>query len=107
MPDLGPAELLVIGVVVIVLFGSAKLPKAARSLGQSLRIFKAETAGLTSSEPAPVAPVAASTVPAPAPVAAPVAVVAEPIPAPLLTPEGHATVAPGRPGTGDSGSSPA
>jgi sec-independent protein translocase protein TatA len=41
----GP-ELIILLVVVMVLFGSKKLPGAARSLGQSLRIFKAETKGL-------------------------------------------------------------
>ncbi|WP_433173473.1 Sec-independent protein translocase subunit TatA [Actinoallomurus sp. CA-150999] len=37
--------LIVIGVFVV-LFGSAKLPQAARSLGRSMRIFKSETKGL-------------------------------------------------------------
>lgn len=41
----GP-ELIIIIIVGMVLFGSKKLPGAARSLGQSLRIFKAETKGL-------------------------------------------------------------
>jgi sec-independent protein translocase protein TatA len=46
MPDLGWPEILIIAVVIFVLFGSTKLPGAARSLGRSLRIFKAETKGL-------------------------------------------------------------
>jgi sec-independent protein translocase protein TatA len=46
MPDLGLPEILIIAVVVLVLFGSKKLPDAARSLGRSLRIFKSETKGL-------------------------------------------------------------
>jgi sec-independent protein translocase protein TatA len=46
MPDLGLPEILIIAVVVLVLFGSKKLPDAARSLGRSLRIFKTETKGL-------------------------------------------------------------
>lgn len=41
----GP-ELIIILILVMVLFGYKKLPGAARSLGQSLRIFKAETKGL-------------------------------------------------------------
>ncbi|HMA46769.1 MAG TPA: Sec-independent protein translocase subunit TatA [Frankiaceae bacterium] len=46
MPDLGIPELLIIAFIVILLFGSKKLPDAARSVGRSLRIFKAETKGL-------------------------------------------------------------
>lgn len=46
MPDLGTGEILIIAVVVLILFGSAKLPQAARSLGRSMRIFKSETKGL-------------------------------------------------------------
>ena len=44
--DIGWPEIAIIAVVVLVLFGSRKLPDAARSLGRSLRIFKAETKGL-------------------------------------------------------------
>jgi sec-independent protein translocase protein TatA len=50
MPDLGPWEILIIAVVILVLFGSAKLPQAARSLGRSMRIFKSETKGLISDD---------------------------------------------------------
>lgn len=37
-----PWKILIIAVVIIVLFGSRKLPGAARSLGQSMRILKTE-----------------------------------------------------------------
>ena len=37
-----PWKILIVAVVLIVLFGSKKLPHAARSLGQSMRILKAE-----------------------------------------------------------------
>ena len=40
------AEWLVILAIVILVFGAAKLPDLARSSGQALRIFKAETKGL-------------------------------------------------------------
>ena len=46
MPDLGKPEILILLIVILVLFGAKRLPGAARSLGQSLRIFKAETKGL-------------------------------------------------------------
>src|SRR5690349_20055536 len=38
--DVGPAELLIILAIVLLLFGSAKLPKLARSLGQAHKEFK-------------------------------------------------------------------
>lgn len=40
---LEPWHLLVLGIVIILLFGSKKLPDTARSLGKSLRILKSET----------------------------------------------------------------
>lgn len=36
----GPGELVIILLVVLLLFGSTKLPKLARSLGQSINEFK-------------------------------------------------------------------
>ena len=41
-----PWKILIVAVVIIVLFGSKKLPYAARSLGQSMRILKREVKGL-------------------------------------------------------------
>ncbi|HEV2891166.1 MAG TPA: Sec-independent protein translocase subunit TatA [Frankiaceae bacterium] len=43
-------ELFAILAVLVLLFGSKKLPDAARSLGRSMRIFKSETKGLRSDE---------------------------------------------------------
>lgn len=43
MPNLGPTELIIIAIVIMLLFGAKRMPDAARSLGRSLRIFKAET----------------------------------------------------------------
>lgn len=40
------AEWLVILVIVVLVFGAAKLPELARGTGQALRIFKTETKGL-------------------------------------------------------------
>jgi sec-independent protein translocase protein TatA len=42
MPNLKPTELIILLVVLILLFGAKKLPDAARGIGRSLRIFKAE-----------------------------------------------------------------
>jgi sec-independent protein translocase protein TatA len=46
-----PWKLLIVALVIIVLFGSKKLPSAARSLGQSMRILKKEVQGLHEDEP--------------------------------------------------------
>ena len=45
-----PWKILIIAVVIIVLFGSKKLPQAARSLGQSMRIMKREVSSLHEDE---------------------------------------------------------
>jgi sec-independent protein translocase protein TatA len=39
-------ELVLVVLVIMVLFGAKRLPEASRSLGRSMRIFKAETKGL-------------------------------------------------------------
>lgn len=41
-----PWKIAIIAVLIIVLFGAKKLPHAARSLGQSMRILKREVQGL-------------------------------------------------------------
>lgn len=42
MGALSPYHLLVVLIVLVLLFGSARLPEMARSLGRSMRIFKSE-----------------------------------------------------------------
>ena len=59
--SLGPLEIAIIVLLILVLFGYKKLPAASRSLGQSLRIFKGEMKGMksddaASKDPAPAAP---------------------------------------------------
>jgi sec-independent protein translocase protein TatA len=74
-----PWKILIVAIVIIVLFGSAKLPAAARSLGRSMRILKSEVSSMHDDEdeatkdqaPAPAQLAAAA--PAPAAPAAPVA----------------------------------
>ena len=43
---LSPWHVLIVVAVFVLLFGSRKLPDAARSLGRSMRILKAETKAL-------------------------------------------------------------
>ncbi|WP_228636984.1 Sec-independent protein translocase subunit TatA [Microtetraspora sp. AC03309] len=83
---LEPGHLLILGLVVILLFGSKKLPDTARALGKSLRIFKNETAAMrndatapseTPSETPSEAPDATTGVPTDAPMAVTAAAVAD------------------------------
>jgi sec-independent protein translocase protein TatA len=48
---LSPWHWAILAVVIILLFGAKRLPDAARSLGKSLRIFKAEVKELQSDKP--------------------------------------------------------
>jgi sec-independent protein translocase protein TatA len=95
-----PWKILIVAVVLIVLFGSKKLPDAARSLGKSMRILKTEVSSLHEDEPAaatapaPSAPAAApsqlTATPAPVPAAAPApAPVPVPVPVPVPAPVGQ------------------
>jgi sec-independent protein translocase protein TatA len=78
-----PWKILIIAVVVLVLFGSKKLPDAARSLGRSMRILKSEVSNLHEHEdedtpantgtPAVAATPATPAGPAPAPAPAQIA----------------------------------
>lgn len=61
---LGTTEIIIIAVLILVLFGAKKMPEAARSLGRSLRILKAETKGLRDDDAGP--DVRPSTAPRPA-----------------------------------------
>lgn len=45
-----PVMLVVLVVIIILLFGAPKLPGMARSLGQSMRIFKSEVEEMKSDE---------------------------------------------------------
>ncbi|MEU8520964.1 Sec-independent protein translocase subunit TatA [Streptomyces sp. NBC_01216] len=50
MGRLGPTEIILILVVVILLFGAKKLPDMARSLGKSARILKSEAKAMKSDD---------------------------------------------------------
>jgi sec-independent protein translocase protein TatA len=47
MGNFGPAEMLVIGVFALLVFGPQKLPEMARQFGRALREFKKATSELT------------------------------------------------------------
>lgn len=52
MGSLSAWHWLIVLVVVVLLFGSSKLPEMARSLGQSARVLKAEARGLRADDQA-------------------------------------------------------
>jgi sec-independent protein translocase protein TatA len=80
-------EWLIIVALILLLFGAKRLPDAARGLGRSLRIFKAETKGLIDDDAASASSAAAATPAAPA--AAPPAELAPPAPTPAPAPQAN------------------
>ncbi|MFI0732883.1 Sec-independent protein translocase subunit TatA [Streptomyces sp. NPDC021225] len=53
---LEPWHLLIVAIVVMVMFGSKKLPDTARSLGKSLRILKSEARAMKNEDAQAAAP---------------------------------------------------
>lgn len=43
MPNLGPTELIIILVIVIIIFGAGKLPEIGGALGKGIKEFKSAT----------------------------------------------------------------
>ncbi|MCX6413930.1 MAG: Sec-independent protein translocase subunit TatA [Actinobacteria bacterium] len=60
-------EWLIIVALILLLFGAKRLPDAARGLGRSMRIFKAETKGLAGNDTAVTTAEAEQTPAPPAP----------------------------------------
>ncbi|MGW2281223.1 Sec-independent protein translocase subunit TatA [Streptomyces sp. NPDC001770] len=79
---LEPWHVLILAVVVIALFGSKKLPEAARALGKSARILKSEAQAMKN-DPAPAPAHTPAAAPAPAAPTTVAATTAEPRPADL------------------------
>jgi sec-independent protein translocase protein TatA len=70
MPNIGPAEIIIVLIVVLLIFGPKRLPDLGRSLGRGMREFKDSVTGNDeekrleerhAEQAAPVAPVAATT----------------------------------------------
>ena len=45
MPNIGPVELIILVVVLLLVFGSRKLPEIGRSIGSGMREFKSGVTG--------------------------------------------------------------
>jgi sec-independent protein translocase protein TatA len=82
---LEPMHILVLGVILVLLFGAKRLPDVAKSVGQSLKIFKNEIkdlrddTSLTSDAPAPAPTPTTQTTASPQPPASPTAGPAGPV----------------------------
>jgi sec-independent protein translocase protein TatA len=50
MPNIGPMELLVVGIIALLVLGPKRLPEVGRSLGKGMREFKDSLAGLNDDE---------------------------------------------------------
>jgi sec-independent protein translocase protein TatA len=50
MPNLGPTELIIILVIVLIIFGSSRLPGLFRALGQGVREFRDASKDTTAEE---------------------------------------------------------
>jgi sec-independent protein translocase protein TatA len=66
MPNIGPLELVIVLVVVLIIFGPRRLPELGRSMGRGMREFKDSVTGkdkdqeeLEAADPVPAAPAAA------------------------------------------------
>jgi len=106
MGEFSAWHVLIIAAVFVLLFGYKKLPDATRSLGRSLRIFKAETRGLREdgeTEPARAVEAAPVTSSQPVATAQPAATsqpvtttqpVTTPVPAPASEPQRDAVESP-------------
>lgn len=53
MGSLGPLEISLIVLVIVLLFGAKKLPELARSVGRSMRIFKSEVKEMNNEDDKP------------------------------------------------------
>ncbi|HEX6338457.1 MAG TPA: Sec-independent protein translocase subunit TatA [Jiangellaceae bacterium] len=56
MGNIGPWQLLIVALLILLLFGARRLPELARGLGSSLRIFKAETREMMDDDSKPATP---------------------------------------------------
>lgn len=85
----GPETLLLVAIVAIVIFGGAKIPELARSLGKAKGEFAKGLQEGDRAKAEAAAEAAAAEAPA-APVAAPAAPVGDPLPAPVAPPAASA-----------------
>jgi len=82
---------LIVVLVFVLLFGSKRLPDAARALGKSMRILKTEVKGLHDDDEAPAAAAPATALPPPATPATPPPAMPSETATPTTTPVGDSS----------------
>ncbi|MCP2013052.1 sec-independent protein translocase protein TatA [Deinococcus sp. HSC-46F16] len=94
MPNIGPAELLVILVIALLVFGPRKLPELGKSLGAGIREFRRGTQGLKEELEGSLRETPPAAGPGPAPVQT---VVAQAVVPPVVAPSAEAEASAPRP----------
>jgi sec-independent protein translocase protein TatA len=64
MPNIGPLEIIIVLVVVLLIFGPKRLPELGRSMGRGMREFKDSVTGKDDEEKKPELTAAEATAPA-------------------------------------------
>lgn len=103
MPNIGPAELIIILVIAIVFIGPGKLPDVGAALGKSIREFRKASTDISEAtrvDAAPVPPAAPSATAAPAPTPEPS------VPTPTAPTVPAPIAAPATPAAGDESAQP-
>lgn len=95
MGNLRGWEWLIILLIILLLFGAKKLPEAARGLGRSLKIFKAETKDLGADD-TPAQPEQPAPAPQPRAVEAPKPPATDPVVEPVAEPTAEPASEPSR-----------